>query len=95
MIFLSFLQKQGIKIFIMLYKEVEMALGINSFYSKQRLSQMHENIKVLRHPDHVRIGVFFWAHHEKLVIVDQTCELNFMMNFYYLFATSFHSFLHF
>lgn len=76
----------------MLYKEVEMALGINSFYSKQRLSQMHENIKVLRHPDHVRIGVFFWAHHEKLVIVDQTCELNFME---FLFATSFHSLLHF
>lgn len=51
-----------------------MALGINSFYSKQRLSQLHENIKVLRHPDHVRIGVFFWAHHEKLVVIDQTCE---------------------
>lgn len=69
-----FSQKQGIKIFILLYKEVEMALGINSFYSKQRLSQMHENIKVLRHPDHVRIGVFFWAHHEKLVVIDQTCQ---------------------
>ena len=49
-----------------------MALGINSFYSKQRLAQLHENIKVLRHPDHVRVGVFFWAHHEKLVIIDQT-----------------------
>lgn len=49
-----------------------MALGINSFYSKQRLSQLHENVKVLRHPDHVRIGVFFWAHHEKLVVIDQT-----------------------
>ena len=29
----------------MLYKEVEMALGINSFYSKQKLMQ-HDNIKV-------------------------------------------------
>jgi phospholipase D1/2 len=64
--------KQGIRIFILLYKEVEMALGINSFYSKQKLGQLHENIKLLRHPDHVRIGVFFWAHHEKLVVVDQT-----------------------
>uniref|UniRef100_W8B4F3 Phospholipase n=2 Tax=Ceratitis capitata TaxID=7213 RepID=W8B4F3_CERCA len=61
---------QGIKIFVLLYKEVEMALGINSYYSKQRLS--HENIKVLRHPDHARAGVFFWAHHEKIVVVDQT-----------------------
>lgn len=48
-----------------------MALGLNSYYSKQRLVQLHENIKVLRHPDHVRVGVFFWAHHEKLVVVDQ------------------------
>lgn len=49
-----------------------MALGLNSYYSKQRLVQLHENIKVLRHPDHVRAGVFFWAHHEKLVVIDQT-----------------------
>ncbi|XP_038213563.1 phospholipase D2 isoform X2 [Zerene cesonia] len=61
---------QGVKVFIMLYKEVEMALGINSFYSKSRLAS--ENIKVFRHPDHAKIGVFFWAHHEKIVCVDQT-----------------------
>lgn len=60
------------KIFILLYKEVEMALGINSYYSKQKLAQLHENIKLLRHPDHVRVGIFFWAHHEKLVVIDQT-----------------------
>ncbi|XP_028173294.1 phospholipase D1 [Ostrinia furnacalis] len=61
---------QGIKVFIMLYKEVEMALGINSFYSKSRL--VGENIKVFRHPDHAKAGVFFWAHHEKIVCVDQS-----------------------
>ncbi|XP_050681584.1 phospholipase D2 isoform X1 [Leptidea sinapis] len=61
---------QGVKVFILLYKEVELALGINSFYSKSRL--VGENIKVFRHPDHARIGVFFWAHHEKIVCVDQT-----------------------
>uniref|UniRef100_A0A1L8DQ51 Phospholipase n=1 Tax=Nyssomyia neivai TaxID=330878 RepID=A0A1L8DQ51_9DIPT len=63
---------QGIRVFILLYKEVEMALGINSYYSKQRLAATHENIKVLRHPDHARVGVFLWAHHEKIVVVDQT-----------------------
>lgn len=62
--------KQGVKVYVMLYKEVEMALGINSFYSKQRLMQ-HENIKVMRHPDHASSAVLFWAHHEKLVVVDQ------------------------
>ncbi|XP_053600044.1 phospholipase D2 isoform X2 [Plodia interpunctella] len=61
---------QGVKIFIMLYKEVEMAIGINSYYSKTKL--VGENIKVFRHPDHARAGVLFWAHHEKLVCVDQT-----------------------
>uniref|UniRef100_A0A336MPQ6 Phospholipase n=1 Tax=Culicoides sonorensis TaxID=179676 RepID=A0A336MPQ6_CULSO len=64
--------KQGVKIFVLLYKELEVALGINSFYSKQRLTALHENIRVLRHPDHARAGVFFWAHHEKLVVIDQT-----------------------
>lgn len=32
--------------FVLLYKEVEMALGINSYYSKQVLASSHENIKV-------------------------------------------------
>ncbi|XP_043191252.1 phospholipase D1-like isoform X2 [Amphibalanus amphitrite] len=62
--------KQGVKVYVMLYKEVEMALGINSFYSKQKLMQ-HDNIKVMRHPDHASSAVLFWAHHEKLVVVDQ------------------------
>lgn len=56
----------------MIYKEVELALGINSFYSKQRLVACSDNIKVLRHPDHARTNVFLWAHHEKIVIVDQS-----------------------
>ncbi|KOB64840.1 Phospholipase D1, partial [Operophtera brumata] len=59
---------QGVKIFVMLYKEVEMALGINSFYSKSRLA--NEYIKVFRHPDHAKAGVLFWAHHEKIVLTD-------------------------
>ncbi|XP_043259352.1 phospholipase D2 [Colletes gigas] len=64
---------EGVKVFIMIYKEVEVALGINSFYSKQRLvEKCSENIKVLRHPDHARVGVFLWAHHEKIVVVDQS-----------------------
>lgn len=67
-----FPQEQGVKVFVLLYKEVELALGINSYYSKQRLVEAHENIKVFRHPDHARVGVFFWAHHEKIVAVDQT-----------------------
>lgn len=64
--------QQGVRIFIMLYKEVELALGINSEYSKRTLMRLHPNIKVMRHPDHVSSTVYLWAHHEKLVIIDQS-----------------------
>lgn len=66
-------QLEGVKIFILIYKEIEVALGINSYYSKQKLvEQCPDNIKVLRHPDHARAGVILWAHHEKIVVVDQS-----------------------
>lgn len=29
-------------------------------------------LQVLRHPDHVTKGVLLWAHHEKIVVIDQT-----------------------
>ncbi|KFR15043.1 Phospholipase D1 [Opisthocomus hoazin] len=64
--------QQGVRVFVMLYKEVELALGINSEYSKRTLMHLHPNIKVMRHPDHVSSSVYLWAHHEKLVIVDQS-----------------------
>ncbi|XP_064594574.1 phospholipase D1-like [Liolophura sinensis] len=63
---------QGVKVFILLYKEVELALGLNSLYSKRTLCSHSDNIKVLRHPDHVTKGVLLWAHHEKIVVIDQT-----------------------
>uniref|UniRef100_A0A674P205 Phospholipase n=1 Tax=Takifugu rubripes TaxID=31033 RepID=A0A674P205_TAKRU len=64
--------QQGVRIFVMLYKEVELALGINSGYSKRTLLHLHPNIKVMRHPDHVSSSVYLWAHHEKIVVVDQS-----------------------
>ncbi|CAM5138089.1 unnamed protein product [Eretmochelys imbricata] len=64
--------QQGVRIFVMLYKEVELALGINSEYSKRTLMRLHPNIKVMRHPDHVSSSVYLWAHHEKLIVIDQS-----------------------
>uniref|UniRef100_A0A8D0ANP1 Phospholipase n=1 Tax=Sander lucioperca TaxID=283035 RepID=A0A8D0ANP1_SANLU len=64
--------QQGVRVFVMLYKEVELALGINSGYSKRTLLHLHPNIKVMRHPDHVSSSVYLWAHHEKLVVIDQS-----------------------
>ncbi|XP_011247099.1 phospholipase D2 isoform X4 [Mus musculus] len=59
--------EEGVRVSILLFKEVELALGINSGYSKRTLMLLHPNIKVMRHPDLVTL----WAHHEKLLVVDQ------------------------
>ncbi|XP_025031025.1 phospholipase D2 [Python bivittatus] len=64
--------EQGVRVCVLLFKEVELALGINSGYSKRALMLLHPNIKVMRHPDHVSSIIFLWAHHEKLVVVDQS-----------------------
>ncbi|XP_052810030.1 phospholipase D1-like isoform X3 [Mya arenaria] len=65
--------KDGVKVFVILYKEMETALTINSHYSKHALMNRHPNIKVIRHPDHVATSnrVLLWAHHEKVVVIDQ------------------------
>ncbi|KAL0597354.1 Phospholipase D2 [Plecturocebus cupreus] len=59
--------EEGVRVSVLLFKEVELALGINSGYSKRALMLLHPNIKVMRHPDQVTL----WAHHEKLLVVDQ------------------------
>ncbi|WCJ26915.1 phospholipase D P1 [Euphorbia peplus] len=66
--------KQGVQIYVLLYKEVAIALKINSMYSKRQLLNIHQNLRVLRYPNHFSTGVYLWSHHEKLVIVDyQIC----------------------
>ncbi|XP_027363976.1 phospholipase D zeta 1-like isoform X2 [Abrus precatorius] len=62
--------KQGVQIYVLLYKEVSLALKINSLYSMRRLLKIHENVRVLRYPDHFAARVYLWSHHEKLVIID-------------------------
>ncbi|KAK3390206.1 hypothetical protein B0H63DRAFT_108320 [Podospora didyma] len=99
--------ERGVKINVIVYKEVEQALTLNSIHTKHALEALHPNIKVFRHPDHAPNGsdlvsgfqnlnlkngglakastdvlktlyganddmVLFWAHHEKLCLVDRT-----------------------
>ncbi|KAI3632485.1 hypothetical protein MIR68_009591 [Amoeboaphelidium protococcarum] len=63
--------KEGVLIYVILYKEVTYALTINSAHSKATLSGLHPNIKVLRYPDHIPGGVYYWALHDKMCIVDE------------------------
>ncbi|KAI7907558.1 uncharacterized protein BX663DRAFT_547271 [Cokeromyces recurvatus] len=64
---------EGVKIYIIVYKEMSVALTINSAHTKQWLQNLHPNIIVQRHPDHTFSNdntVLFWSHHEKIVVVD-------------------------
>ncbi|KAJ5538976.1 hypothetical protein N7513_007308 [Penicillium frequentans] len=72
----------GVRIYVIVYKEVNQALTCNSAHTKYALRNLcpegtpgHGNIRVMRHPDH---NVFengadmtlYWAHHEKFIVID-------------------------
>ncbi|EGO24033.1 hypothetical protein SERLADRAFT_362129 [Serpula lacrymans var. lacrymans S7.9] len=64
---------EGVKIHIILYQEVSSrTTPTDSNYTKQRLTSLHPNIMVQRSPSHFQTGTFYWAHHEKLCVIDQT-----------------------
>ncbi|RUP33532.1 hypothetical protein BC936DRAFT_138556, partial [Jimgerdemannia flammicorona] len=56
---------EGVKIYIVVYEEVEQALTMNSKYTRKALEG--NGIVVQRHPDHALGGTFFWA---KICVVD-------------------------
>lgn len=72
----------GVKIFVIVYKEVEAALTCNSLHTKHALQALcpegspgHGNIRILRHPDHnpfenAADATMYWAHHEKFIVID-------------------------
>jgi phospholipase D1/2 len=74
--------EEGVKIYIIVYKEVTAALYCNSQHTKKVFANLipegkpgHGNIRVMRHPDHNVLEnagdmTFYWAHHEKFIIVD-------------------------
>ena len=63
---------QGVKIYVIVYKEFNLAFANNSRHAKKILQTLHPNICVLRYPDHSGSNMILkWAHHEKLVIIDQ------------------------
>ncbi|RNA30227.1 phospholipase [Brachionus plicatilis] len=66
--------REGVKIYIMLFKEVKFTVSLWSSRAKKKLTQNSNdpNIKVFRHPEHSPYGVFLWSHHEKMVIIDQS-----------------------
>ncbi len=72
----------GVKIYVIVYREVEAALTCNSAHTKHALQALcpegspgYGNIRIMRHPDHnvfenAADMTFYWAHHEKFIVVD-------------------------
>ena len=72
----------GVKIYVIVYKEVEAAVSCNSAHTKHALHALcppgtpgYGNIRCMRHPDHnvfENAGdmTFYWAHHEKFIVID-------------------------
>ncbi|KAF8641650.1 hypothetical protein AX16_009876 [Volvariella volvacea WC 439] len=64
--------EQGVKIYVIVYKEVTQTMSMSSKHTKSTLERLHPNIACTRHPDHIgaKDSVQFWSHHEKVVVVD-------------------------
>ncbi|KIY71099.1 phospholipase D/nuclease [Cylindrobasidium torrendii FP15055 ss-10] len=64
--------EEGVKIYVIVYKEVTQTMTMSSWHTKHTLDDLHENITCLRHPDHIgsKDSVQYWSHHEKVVVVD-------------------------
>ncbi|CAO3596857.1 unnamed protein product [Absidia cylindrospora] len=58
---------EGVMIYVVIYKNMSVALPLDSQHTRDWLHNIHKNIKVLRHSD---ITSPLWAHHEKIVVVD-------------------------
>lgn len=65
--------QQGVKVFVIVYRNVGTTIPIDSLYTKHSiLSLNQENIHVIRSPNQLLQNTYFWAHHEKICVVDYT-----------------------
>jgi len=62
--------QEGVKVFVIVYRNIGAAIPIDSSYTKYSLLDLHPNVYVQRSPNQIRQQTFFWAHHEKILIVD-------------------------
>ena len=59
--------EQGVRVFIIVWNETKIAVGLNSSHAKSVL-ESHKNIHVIRHPFSQPLE---WSHHQKTVVCDQ------------------------
>ncbi|KAG1511951.1 hypothetical protein G6F47_007715 [Rhizopus delemar] len=59
---------EGVMIYIVLYKNVSVALPLDSQYTRDWMQAVHPNIIVQRHSNLAYSPL--WAHHEKILVID-------------------------
>ncbi|AJS49938.1 Spo14p [Saccharomyces cerevisiae YJM1401] len=64
--------EKGIKIFIVIYRNVGNIVGTDSLWTKHSMLNLHPNIHIIRSPNQWLQNTYFWAHHEKFVVIDET-----------------------
>ena len=66
---LDYKARQGVKVYILIYYEVSIAVTLNSEHTKSMFEKLNnKNIFFTRHPSGA--DTLLWSHHEKLVIID-------------------------
>jgi hypothetical protein len=88
---LKYKAEQGIKIYILLYKEAKyVGQGNDSRNVMKKLENLSSNIHVIRHPNKFIGGstTLLWSHNEKMVVIDRLIEICFS----FLIASSTFSF---
>jgi len=64
--------EKGVKIFIIVYRNVGATVGTDSLWTKHSMLGLHPNIHLIRSPNQWLQNTYFWAHHEKLCVIDNT-----------------------
>lgn len=70
---LSTKAKEGVQVFINMYREFENLLVHKTRWVAELLEGKHPNIHVVRHPSHLgkrAMESMYWSHHQKICIVD-------------------------
>lgn len=64
--------EKGVKIFIVVYRNVGNIVGTDSLWTKHSMLSLHHNIHLIRSPNQWLQNTYFWAHHEKMTVIDNT-----------------------
>ncbi|KIM71291.1 hypothetical protein PILCRDRAFT_830441 [Piloderma croceum F 1598] len=66
--------EQGVKIYVVVYKEIPETMSMSSEHTQSALEALHPNIACMRHPNHIPDHITdkditeFWSHHEVVVV---------------------------